>query len=189
MSHSRKLACYLAALGASACFAPALSCAQSLSLSYSLDPVRAADTERAMPVVDRCSGLTWAASLAAGCIVQETARTAPPAPSDPAAYTGVTASESVVRRGDLVTVGAEPAPFELPALGSPGGARLIKVKDMLAGAANKTVDFLFRFGSKYRMKTGEDGLEVYKWNDVAQESRLPGTSVKNVGVELLFPFQ
>jgi hypothetical protein len=52
----------------------------------------------------------------------------------------------------------------------------------------KAVDLLFRFGSKYRLRSADDGWELYKFTDPAYESRLQN-NLKALGVELLFPFQ
>ena len=55
--------------------------------------------------------------------------------------------------------------------------------------AEKIVDLNLRFGSKYRMRNGDEGWEVYKYKDVTAENRLPSAGTKAVGVELLVPFQ
>jgi hypothetical protein len=82
------------------------------------------------------------------------------------------------------------APPELPLLGSPGvDARLLRAgaKEALTGSV-RTVDLMFRFGSKYRLRSADDGWELYKFTDPAYESRLQN-NLKALGVELLFPFQ
>jgi hypothetical protein len=38
------------------------------------------------------------------------------------------------------------------------------------------------------MRSGEEGWEVYKFSDVTSENRTQ-SGMKNLGVELLFPFQ
>jgi hypothetical protein len=56
------------------------------------------------------------------------------------------------------------------------------------GASLKTVDLMLRLGSKYRLKSAEDGWEVYKFTDSPYESRFQNT-IKAIAVELLIPFQ
>ncbi|MDB5904971.1 MAG: hypothetical protein JWM26_3849 [Betaproteobacteria bacterium] len=171
--------------------APAL--AQSLSLSYQLDPVNAPASARSHPIVDRCSGLSWAASLAAACFVQASARaplatTPPPAPvpetKDLAAAPRKSAADSYTATETAASS------LELPVLGSPADARLLRAagRDAYIGTA-KAVDLNFRFGSKYRMRSGEDGWELYKFSDVTSENRTQSNGMRNLGVELLFPFQ
>jgi hypothetical protein len=170
--------------------APAL--AQSLSLSYQLDPVNAPASPRSLPIVDRCSGLSWAASLAAACFVEASARaplatTPPPAPvpetKDLAAAPRKSGADSYTATETAASS------FELPVLGSPADARLLRAAGRDAYGTGKAVDLNFRFGSKYRMRSGEEGWELYKFSDVTSENRTQSNGMRNLGVELLFPFQ
>jgi hypothetical protein len=173
--------------------------AQSLSLSYKLDPVNAPATAKTPAIVGRCSGLSWAASLAAACFVDagaSAAVAAAPPPSPAAAAPEANEAAVSPRRPDVAdTYSAAdtptPSSFELPLLGSPPrDARLLRAaggRDSYIGNA-RPVDLNFRFGSKYRMRSGEEGWEVYKFSDVTSENRTQ-SGMKNLGVELLFPFQ
>jgi len=51
----------------------------------------------------------------------------------------------------------------------------------------RSIDLMFRFGSKYGLKSGDDN-SLYRFTDVAYESRLLN-SAKAIAVELLLPFQ
>ena len=183
-----------AILGAGCAALSAAAGAQSLSLTYRLDPVNVPKSARSAPPVDRCSGLSWAASLAAGCSTPTAERAN--------AVRVVVASPSTVEHvryarpaeGGETYTGADPQArrYELPTLGSPrADGRLVRMAggrdDYIANS--RAVDVNFRFGSKYRMRSGEDGLEVYKFSDMTTESRSQSGGLKNVGVELTFPFQ
>jgi hypothetical protein len=80
---------------------------------------------------------------------------------------------------------------EVPALGLPAtDPRMLRVgggTEALTGNV-RSVDLMFRFGSKYRLKGGDENSQLYKFTDVAYDSRLQN-SAKAVGLELLFPFQ
>ena len=201
---SLKLPCFAAALVASSCVLTSAALGQSLSLSYQLDPVNAVPMQRATLVFDRCAALSWSASLAAACDVDVPGRSfvAPPAPvqsiSDAAALeskeqampAGARASALM---GRAPTAAAAAPGYELPTLGSPAtDARVMRLagsKEPVVGPA-KSVDLNFRFGSKYRMKSNDEGWEVYKQHgDVTSENRTQSRDAKAVGVELLFPFQ
>ena len=41
-------------------------------------------------------------------------------------------------------------------------------------------DVSFRFGSKYRMKSADEGWEVYKFSDVTSENRTQSGAMKNI---------
>ena len=192
MTGRMKLPCFAAAFAASACVAPAV-CAQALSLTYNLDRAASAVAKRIGPVVHRCAGLNWAASLAAGCVQEARAHAdtaATPAPAqetrrDSAPAARADAAESY---SGNVESGATSA---LPNLRAAPADRVVRVmggKDALTANA-RAVDFMFRFGTKYRMRSGDEGWEVYKFVDVTQENRLSASRLKNIGVELLVPFQ
>jgi hypothetical protein len=184
------------AVAACTCALCAPAIAQSLALSYKLDPVNAPVSVRPPPVVDRCSGLSWAAALAASCYAEaaraQVALPPPPAVAAPEANEAAAAP----RRPDVAdsySAAETPTPSsaELPALGSPADVRLLRAgggRDAYIGNA-RAVDLNFRFGSRYRMRSGEEGWEVYKFSDVTSENRIPSNGAKSLGVELLFPFQ
>jgi hypothetical protein len=178
--------CALALLSAPAC-------AQSLSLSYQLDPVAAPQLPKVGPL-SRCSALTWVASIAPACIAESTAArlvsavNALRAEMHPAGDGHETAvPRRVVAAGAYSGADVAPPRYELPTLGSPSGARVLRAaggRDDSVGNA-RNVDLNFRFGSKNRVRgAGDEGV-----SDVASENRLPSNGVKNIGVELLFPFQ
>lgn len=173
--------------------------AQSLSLSYGLDPSSASEAPKPAPFVNRCSGLTWAVTLAASCVADiTTARVASAVASlrheaapPPAATADAAATRRVAVVGAYSADEASPRRYELPTLGSPSESRVIRAtggRDDYIGSA-RNVDLNLRFGSKYRMRQGDEGWEVYKYSDVTAENRLPSSGVKAVGVELLVPFQ
>ena len=190
---------FSAALCAAALAAPAAPAgAQSLALSYKLDPVHAQQSAKTSPAVSRCAGLPWAVSLAVPCIVEATAVRLINAVSALRAemHVGEDGQEAAPSPRRVV-VGASssaevPAPrYELPALGSPAEARVVRAaggrEDYVANA--RGVDVNFRLGSKQRVRAAEEGWEVYRFSDVTSENRIQSNSMKNIGVELLFPFQ
>ncbi|MGZ5094469.1 MAG: hypothetical protein ACXWCY_16430 [Burkholderiales bacterium] len=93
-------------------------------------------------------------------------------------------SESASREPTVTPV------YEIPLLGSSeANARLPRLeagKDLTANS--RTVDLNFRFGSRYRRMTSDDGWGAYQFTDVAYESRVQN-NIKALGLELLFPFQ
>ncbi|HEX2829098.1 MAG TPA: hypothetical protein VHP37_22305 [Burkholderiales bacterium] len=171
--------------------------AQSLSLTYNLDPITASQLPKASPIVNRCTGLTWAATLATACIAELTAVRV---------ITAVAAKRAEAAPPEAVDDGGKPAGasgtyvdgtprrYELPTLGTPSESRVIRAaggRDDYIGNA-RAVDLNFRFGPKYRMRSGDEGWEVYKFNDAATENKLQqsnGGGVRQVGVELLVPFR
>src|SRR5688500_18499338 len=167
--------------------------AQSLALSYKLDPANAPQSAKTAGPVDRCAGLSWWGALTAGCAARVLS---PAAAADALAAPVGRAAEAVpsLLGGDATysVADAQPRRLELPLLGSgPAEPRLVRMaggKDDYIGNA-RNVDVNFRFGSKYRMRSGEDGsFEVYKFKDVTSENRIGSSGLKNLGVELLFPF-
>ena len=170
------------------------ACAQSLALSYQLDPLHASQLPRAAPVVNRCSILTWVVSIAPACIAEATAGRVVSAGSalraeanPPGEGHEAAAPRRVVAAGAYSGADVAPPRYELPTLGSPAGSRVLRAaggREEYVGNT-RNVDLNFRFGSKNRSRGAGD--EVV--NDVASESRLPSNSVKNIGVELMVPFQ
>jgi hypothetical protein len=195
MVTSLRRSCVAAAAAACTGGLCAQAAAQSLSLSYKLDPVTVSASAKTPPIVHRCSGLSWAASLAAGCFA-EAAALAPLASAPQPAATADTKELAVAQRrpvaADAYTASeTQPSSFELPVLGSPADARLLRAaggKDAYIGNA-KAVDLNFRFGSKYRVRSGDEGWDLYKFSDVTSENRTQSSGMKNLGVEFLFPFQ
>lgn len=190
---------FSAALCAAMLGAPAAPAgAQSLALSYKLDPVSAPQSPNTFPAVNRCTGLTWVVSLAAVCIAEATAarlvsavnalRAELHAGEEPA---DAGASRRVSVPGSYSAAEVAAPRYDLPVLGSPSEARVLRAAggrdDYIANA--RSMDVNFRFGSKHRLRSAEEGWEVYRFSDVASENRLQSNSVKNIGVELLFPFQ
>jgi hypothetical protein len=90
--------------------------------------------------------------------------------------------------GSYSAADVAPRRNELPALGSSAEARVLRAAgrdDSIGGP--RGVDVNFRFGSKQRMKAAEEGWEAYRFSDVTENRQ--SNSMKNVGVELLVPFQ
>lgn len=197
MSISARQTCFAAVLFASCGLLPAVGWAQALALSYNLNTT----PHQAYPPVsllDRCGGLQWIMPLAGTCNIHPPSSTFA-YPATAASYFVGTTHEAVskVEKKDSsngvrrVSPEATSAPAEsLPLLGSATDTRFLRIaggKDALMGNA-KTVDLMFRFGPKYRLRSSEEGWEIYKFTDVAQENRAT-TNAKALGVELLFPFQ
>ena len=147
-------------------------------------------------MVNRCTGLTWAASLATSCIAELAAVRVVTAVAARRAEAGA-AAESVDEAGAPRTSAtysdAAPRRYELPTLATPE-SRVVRAaggREEYIGSA-RAVDLNVRFGPKYRMRSGDEGWEVYKSNDAATENKLQqnnGGGVRQVGVELLVPFQ
>jgi hypothetical protein len=198
MTIKPSLLCSTAALAASCTVFCAAAGAQSLAMSYNLDPVSADAPQKAPSLVDRCAGLTWATSLAARCNSGPFALLppAPPAASVEAVPAVAEATDSAQRKADFaenVAAGGETfSGFSLPILGSAGtDARLLRAASAneVPAESGKTLDLLFRFASKYRLSNTEEGWAVTRFKDVTSENRTQASGVKAVGVELLFPFQ
>jgi hypothetical protein len=147
-----------------------------LALSYKLD-VRAERGQQAEVSVNRCAGFNWVTSIGA-CgrevltRITQNARSEGPATFEPA---------------------TTPAGGELPDLGTPERApRLLRSgggKEALL-ASSKTADLLLRFGSKYRLRSNEEGgWDYYRFTDTTYENHIKTRGHKAVGVELLVPFQ
>jgi hypothetical protein len=172
--------------------------AQSLSLTYNLDPVNAPQLPKASPIVNRCTGFTWAAALATSCIAEMTAvRVINAVAAKRAEGSAAESAEQAAPRSPETAgayADATPRRYELPTLGSPSESRLIRAaggRDDFVGNA-RSVDLNLRIRSKYRMRSGDEGLEVYRFTDAPTENRLQqsnGGGVRQVGVELLVPFQ
>jgi hypothetical protein len=199
----------VALASAIACFTPCVpALAQSLALTYRLDPVNAPQALRMAPVVNRCAGLSWAASLAASCPAEASARgVAAPAAAEAVGATAsperaldvLPAPAASARRTDPESYSAtEPQPrrFQLPYLGSPAAdahlRRIAGSNDEYPGNPRST-DVNVRVVSKYRVR-GDDvsqgySAQSYRFNDVTTENRTQASGMKNLGLELLVPFQ
>jgi hypothetical protein len=165
--------------------------AQSLALSYGLDAANAPQPARAVSLIDRCSGLTWAAAVAAACSALHafTARMTSSATADapaPVSADAAPAPRRVRVAGGYSAADAPPPRFELPTLGSPAEARVLRAA---SGDDAGGIDFNLRFGSRYRGTPSNNGFDVYKFSDVTAENRMQTNGVRNVGVELLVPFR
>jgi len=192
--------CGAAIVGVCTSLACGAAIAQNLALTYQLEP-KTDLAPQAPRMIDRCFGSTWAASFGVGCGTPTADATVPlPGESEPllsankpAASTEVLPSEATgnQRRDSAESVGGPADAYSvLPVLRSPtpetGPVRIAGSKEALLGNS-KTVDLMFRFGTKYRLRTGDEGWDVYKFSDAAYENRVQNNQ-KAVGVELLFPF-
>lgn len=199
---SKKKACLAAALIATSWFLCTYAGAQSLALTYNLDHAKSQTAKQAITIVNRCAGFNWLTSLGA-CGRDLMNRLAAPArPEDAAAsrISAVTTTESgsdaampLREKSAEVTfaaLDASPGLPELPTLGSPSPQSTLRRaggKEVLLGNA-RSVDLMFRFGSKYRFRSADDGWEWYRFTDVGYDSRTQAHSHKALGVELLVPF-
>jgi hypothetical protein len=166
--------------------------AQSLSLSYGLDPAASTQAPKVSPgALDRCSGLSWAASLAAACnaaqafvhtVVAGIASHEVAAAREP----GAAALRRVEAPGAYSAADAQSPRYELPQLGSSAEARVFRAGEP---GGSRSPDVNLRFGSRYRMRNGDEGWETYRFNDVTTENRTQSNGMRNLGVELTFPFQ
>lgn len=168
--------CFAAAFSAVSLWLAASAGAQGLALSYNLN----VNSDPAQPAVygaaNRCSGFNWVSSLGActrDLLTRVSAGSRDAAPESPPTF------EPAVPNSELPTLGV-PVPESI--LRGAGG------KEALIGNA-KAVDVLFRFGSKYRLRSAEEGWEWYRFTDVGDEIRRKNSVHKAVGVELLVPFQ
>ena len=170
----------------------------SLALTYQLNAVESPRSQTATPQIHRCAGLNWATSLEASCDRQALASAAVVSRPDPEpdAVHAQSANSGVIpargRTSDGASAAGETSLPDLPIAGSDArGARPAAGSEALTGNV-KTVDLMFRFGSKYRMRTADEGWEVYKFSDASydtRDSRTPSTGARAVAVELLVPFQ
>ena len=166
-------------------------------MSYKLDPVTSPGSPKAPALVDRCSGLTWAASLAAACGSAAFGSTivARATASEPVVMRAEVPEAAVLQRRAEVLESASASAesftgFALPTLGSGvNDGRLLRAAKEVPAEAGKTLDLLFRFASKYRLRNTDDGWDVTRFKDVTSENRTQASGVKALGVELLFPFQ
>ena len=171
--------------------------AQSLSLSYQLDPVQAPHLPKAVVVGNRCSTFTWVASLAPACIAEATAARLLTAVNALRAEMHAVdgphesgAPRRAVAQGAYTAEAVAPR-YDLPLLGSPSDSRVLRAaggRDDYATSA-RNVDLNLRFGAKNRARGADEGWEVYRFSDVTSENRLPSNGMKSIGVELSVPFQ
>lgn len=170
----------------------------SLALTYKLSAVESARSQVATPQIHRCAGLNWGTSLEASCDRQALASAAVVSRPDPepdavhtqSANSGVLPARTRSSEGTPAT-GEAPLPDLPVASADVRGARPAGGSEALTGNV-KTVDLMFRFGSKYRMRSADEGWEVYKFSDASydtRDSRTPSTGARAIAVELLVPFQ
>ena len=146
-----------AALAVAATSAPAS--AQSLALTYKLEPLAEAVQQQAS-AFSRCAGFNWIATIEA-CGREVLARVLP-------------------SRGEVASASA-PA---LPALGSQASdARVIS-----ASSSARNPDVNLRFGSRFKGNE-EGTWDWYRFKDANYESYVKNHGYKALGVELLVPFQ
>jgi hypothetical protein len=99
------------------------------------------------------------------------------------------ATRRVEAQGAYSAVDAQPPRLELPQLGSPGAEGRVLRAGESSAAASRGMDVNLRFGPRYRMRNGDEGWETYRLNDATTENRAQSSGMRNVGVELSFPFQ
>jgi hypothetical protein len=152
--------------------------AQSLALSYKLDPHAEALPQAPSPV-SRCAGLNWVTSIGA-CGRELFSRVAPTRSAD-GVYARSNSYEptEVAVAPDLPSLGAQPAEPRVRSVGA---------REPLIGSS-RTADLMLRLGSKYRRALEESGWNAYKFTDMNYESHVLNNGHKAVGVELLVPFQ
>ena len=183
-----------AALLGGLCMGCASASAQSsLALTYKLDAVESARRGPVTPQIHRCAGLNWGTSLEPSCDRQALASAAVVSRPEPEAVHAQSAMPGVptagTRPGEAAAAAVDASLPDLPIPGSdPRGGRSAGGSEVLTGNV-KTVDLMFRFGSKYRMRTADEGWEVYKFSDASYDTRVPATGTRAVAVELLVPFQ
>lgn len=201
MAASLRRGCFAVAIIASSGLLSAAASAQSLALSYALD-LRFGSVQHSASFFDRCAGVSAATLAAEACNVPGWALLTPGANRKDAVVATAT-ERAPTPSGDLATprvdssetssasASASTAQQERPALGSaPPDPRMLRVAggtEVLTGSA-RNVDLILRLGSKYRQKSGDENGQLYKFTDVAYESRLQN-SAKAVALELVFPFQ
>lgn len=175
MKHLKtKICCFAAAFAALSI--AATSAHAQLAMSYRLD-VRPDTAEHAPAVVNRCAGFNWMSSVGA-CGRELLVRITPGGRADRSA---TVESSEVAAGAELPTLGT-PSP-ELRLVRSAGG------RETLIGSS-KTADLLFRFGSKFRTKSSEEGgWERHRFRDTSYDNYVEANGHKAVGVELLVPFQ
>jgi hypothetical protein len=167
----------------------------SLALTYTLNAVESARSGAATPQIHRCAGLNWGTSLEPSCDRQALASAALMSRPDPGpnaahpqtANPGAPAARA--RSSEVAPAAVDASLPDLPISGS--GVRPAGGSEVLTGNV-KTVDLIFRFGSKYRMRSADEGWEVYKFSDASydtRDARTPSTGARVVAVELLVPFQ
>jgi hypothetical protein len=163
-------------------------------MSLKLDPVTVAPpTPQVAPVVDRCAGLTWAASLGVVCN-SDTFATAPARVAVAVVPAASEATDSAPGQAapdeDAPAAGATFSGSGLTTLGfGSTTGRLLRAAREIPAEAGKAFELLFRFASKYRLTSTGEGWEVTKFKDVMSENRTQASGVKAVGVELMLPFQ
>jgi len=175
MNHFTTKTCWSAAALAVLVFAAGSAQAQ-LAMSYGLE-VRPENAQHAPAVVNRCAGFNWMSSIGA-CGRELLARVTPGGRPD---------------SGATFEAGPGAATPDLPTLGTsapePRLSRSAGGRETLIGSS-KTADLLFRFGSKYRIKSSEEGgWEWYRFSDITYDNYVKANGHKAVGVELLVPFQ
>ena len=179
MRHIKK-SCVAAALAVPALWLAPSAGAQGLALDYKLNVNSESAQPRAMSS-NRCAGLNWLTSLGA-CgrdLLMRISSAARTEAEGPSAADSPPTFEPALPNAELPNLGV---PLAEPVLRSGGG------KEALVGNS-KAVDVLFRFGSKYRLRSADEGWEWYRFTDYAYENRRSNSLHKAVGVELLVPFQ
>jgi hypothetical protein len=154
----------------------ATSAHAQLALSYKLD-VHTERSQQPEISVNRCAGFNWVTSIGACGREVLTRITQSTRSQNSATYEPAAAPAS----GELPDLGA---PERVPRFLRSGGGREALL------ASSKTADLLLRFGSKYRLRTNDEGgWDYYRFSDTTYENHIKTRGHKAVGVELLVPFQ
>lgn len=200
MDPSLKQGCFAAAVIASSAFTPATGNAQSLALSYGLD-VGTAPAHRPVTVVSRCTAT--GALLVLGACNSQTGQIGRHAliPEQwpvllPASTPNPTVTNQASHGGDLrhkAVASPEPRETAVPELPFLGSSELDGRSARVGGSNDssgsiRTGEVLFRFGSKYHLRSADEARELSRFTDAASESRIQN-SIRVLGLELLFPFQ
>ncbi|MGZ8155197.1 MAG: hypothetical protein ACXWUH_07235 [Burkholderiales bacterium] len=178
-----------AALAASLCaWSASPAGAQSLALSYKLSNAESESTKQALIAINRCAGFNWIGSLGA-CGRELVQRILPGQPQDGARNEAEPARDAQYK-------GEEPAPVVVRAVPPEESIKLPTLgllperagKDALSGNA-KAVDVMFRFGSKYRFRSNEEGWEWHRFTEAGYDTRMQMNAHKAAGIELMVPLQ
>jgi hypothetical protein len=181
-----------AALAASLCaWSASPAAAQSLALSYKLSNADAESTKQALIAINRCAGFNWIGSLGA-CGRELVQRILPGQPEEGGLKEAEPARDAQYKGEAPAPVVVRAAPPEesikLPTLGLHPQRATTAGKDALSGNA-KSVDVMFRFGSKYRFRSNEEGWEWHRFTEAGYDTRMQMNAHKSAGIELMVPLQ
>ena len=166
-----------------------------LSMTYQILGINAEAAKPAPTVADRCSPLTWVASLGAcgGSLAEDTPQSARAARADaerqdaPLASARDALAPTRVASDPATPRSVSLAPVELPSLGSnpePRVARAASGRAETLLGSSRTADLLLRVGSKHRLRSNDESF-----TDANYQAHVQNNSHKALGVELMVPFQ